>query len=694
MAPARFRQDIEGLRAVAVLAVLAHHANEALLRGGFAGVDMFFVVSGFVITTQLVREVERTGTVDLPGFYGRRAKRLLPAAGLVLIFTAGASWLLASRVQWTSISGDIVGAALYVVNWVFAARSVDYLAEDVAPSPVQHYWSLAVEEQFYFIWPVLILGLSAAAARLLTRRATAGDLPHGHELQVRRRFLASGLLVLVVLPSFAWSIYYTATNPQQAYFVTTTRLWELGIGALVAVAAPVWAQFRPLWGALIAWLGLAALLAGLLLQDTTTSWPGSAALVPTLGTAAVLVGGFSATSTGPVRLLGIPALVWIGGLSYSIYLWHWPLLQIATWQFGELSVWAGVVVAAASVGPAWLGYKFVESPLRHSPALNRSPRLALSVGANFTLVSVAAGMLLYIVALPGIGSGAAAEERPPAELSVGAGANDTPLFSVITPDPALAPQDVPDLYDLGCHSDIDDATVRVCELGDRESAIHVTLAGDSKAAQWSPAFETIAEQEGWALDVYTKSACPLTTALTVPEDEPYINCQEWGAELLGGLLEDPPDVLVTSGLRSRALPFGATQGETTREAMVDGYVDAWSQLTAQGVTIIALADSPQQPPDSVYECVSDHPEDANAQCSFPYKDGVGSRALREAADEVEGVTYVDTNQLVCPHQTCPALYRNVLTYRQGSHITATYASVLWRPLLDELRTVLERDPTS
>ncbi len=666
------------------------------MGGGFAGVDIFFVVSGFVITTQLVQEVERTGTVDLPGFYGRRAKRLLPAAGLVLIFTTIASWLLASRVQWTSISEDIVGAALYVVNWVFAARSVDYLAEDVAPSPVQHFWSLAVEEQFYFIWPVLILGLTAAAARLLTRSAKPANLPERQEAQVRRMFLAIGLLMLVVLPSLAWSIYHTATNPQQAYFVTTTRLWELGIGALVAVCAPVWTKLRPSLGALVGWLGLAVLMAGLLLQDTNTAWPGSAALVPTLGTAAVLVGGFSATSKGPVRLLGIPALVWIGGLSYSIYLWHWPLLQMATWQFGELPLWAGVLIAAASVGPAWLGFRFVESPLRHAPALNRSPRLALSVGANFTLVAVVTGMVLYVVALP---SGAprtadaakvAAESE--SESEIGDGADETPLFETITPDPASAPYDFPALYDLGCHSDIDEATVQACEFGDRDGDFVMTVAGDSKVAQWSPALEAIADEEGWALNVFTKSACPLTTVLTAPNDEPYANCQQWGEELLGELLDDPPDVLVTSGLRNSALPEGFGEGtETTNEAMIQGYVDAWSPLVAEGVTVLVLADSPQQPKDRVYECVAENQDAPNETCSFPYRDGVGSSTLRAAAERLDGAHYIDTNSLICPDGTCPAVYRNVLTYRQGSHITATYAAVLWEPLRDDLLKVLSEE---
>ncbi|UJH70082.1 acyltransferase [Ornithinimicrobium sp. INDO-MA30-4] len=298
--PRRFRRDIEGLRALAVVFVLIHHASASLLPGGFIGVDMFFVVSGFVITTQLVSEVERTGTVNLPGFYARRAKRLLPAAAMVLVFTAIVSWLFASRIQWSLIGTDIAASALYVVNWVFAARSVDYLAEDVEPSPVQHFWSLAVEEQFYVIWPLLIIGLALVSRWLVRRSEAAGEF----RLPLRGT-LAIGLLALVVVPSLTWGIYYTMASPERAYFVTTTRLWELGIGALVAVLAPTWDRLSQRVGAIVAWLGLLLLFVGLALITLETPWPGAAALAPTLATALIIVGGFKAEEQGPVRVLGL-----------------------------------------------------------------------------------------------------------------------------------------------------------------------------------------------------------------------------------------------------------------------------------------------------------------------------------------------------------------------------------------------------
>lgn len=669
----RFRSDIEGLRALAVVFVLIHHAGADLLPGGFIGVDMFFVVSGFVITTQLVREVERTGTVNLPGFYARRAKRLLPAAAMVLLFTAVASWLFASRVQWSLIGTDILGAALYVVNWVFAWRSVDYLAEDVEPSPVQHFWSLAVEEQFYFIWPILIIGL-ALGARLLARRRLAAKA----EPFPLRTVLAVGLVLLVVLPSLAWSIYYTIQSPAEAYFVTTTRLWELGIGALAAVLAPKWKGLSARAADGIAWAGLALLGVSLIVIDLQTSWPGSAALLPTLATVLVLIGGFNGSEKGPGRILGVVPLVWIGGLSYSLYLWHWPILRAGEWIIGDFSPIVGLGLVSLTVLPAWAGYHLVEKPFRYSKALSTSSRFSLSMGANFTLVGVVAGLILSTAA----GTGQAASgERTTSEYGLGSGPNDTPLYSTITPDPAVATEDVPDLYARGCQVNQVEAGVGECVSRiASEGTSDVAVVGDSKIAQWLPALEEIGAEQGWQVTSYTKSSCSFSTAVQVLDREPYDSCTVWNEELATLLSETQPDVVITSGLVSTAFEGS----ELTERAAVDGYVEAWSKLAGQDIPIIVLSDTPS--PDSavapVYECVAANPDDANDVCSWDSSDG--SPALSAAAGEVPMATYLDINQFVCPEGVCYPVYRNVLTYRQGSHITATFALLLEDSLAGEL----------
>ncbi|USQ76323.1 acyltransferase family protein [Ornithinimicrobium cryptoxanthini] len=721
----RFRGDVEGLRAIAVLLVLVYHAGVVSVSGGFVGVDVFFVVSGFVITNQLLREVESTGRLSLMGFYGRRAKRLLPAAGLVLVVTTIGSWLLTSRVQWQQIGGDIVGAAVYVVNWVFAARSVDYLAEDVEPSPVLHYWSLAVEEQFYLIWPVIILVLLAVLRRRAHRAAGRQGLPAGQIVVPQRRQLAIGLLAMIVLPSLVFSVVYTALRPSEAFFITPTRLWELGAGALVALGAGAWTRWSPGWGAALAWTGVVAVVASGFLVDTSTPWPGYAALLPVLGTAAVIVGGFTHTRWSPSVLLGTAPMVWIGGLSYSLYLWHWPLLRFWEWQFGAPSVPIGLLVVAASVVPSWLSYRWVESPIRHARALNVKPRYALSVGFNFTLVSLVAGLLLTGAATAqnagtgratgagwttdrsastdnsaatGVPDDSAASTQGPGGQAVGLPlpeaeqAGDEPFFDTLTPDPLDAVRDVPSIYDAGCQLDAEDTTSSPCESGDPDGSVVVAVVGDSKVAQWLPAIDAIAEENGWLVRSYTKSGCPFADSMQITaEGAEYTTCRDWGRDVLERLTgPERPAAIITSSVMSRGLPGDAADpDDASREGLTDGYVRYWSALEDAGVQVIALSDTPQ-PGDvaPVYACVDDHRDDPSV-CSWDLATSAGSTVLQAAVDEVDGAQFVDMDPWVCPGGRCVGVYRNVLTYRQGSHITGTFAQVLTEPLAAYLVPLVE-----
>lgn len=735
-----FRGDIEGLRAIAVLLVLLYHAGVTQLSGGFVGVDVFFVVSGFVITNQLVREIESTGRLSLWRFYGRRAKRLLPAAGLVLVVTAVVAWLLAPRVHWQSIGGDIVGAGAYVVNWVFAARSVDYLAEDVAPSPVLHFWSLAVEEQFYLLWPLVILAL-IGLWRLRQRRSASKHVSG----TPRRGHLALGLLLLIVVPSLVFSIVYTQSHPSEAFFVTPTRLWELGVGGLLALGAARLETLPRFVAGLVAWLGLGLLLTSAFLVDANTPWPGYWALAPVLGTAAVIAGGFRAKRWGPAGLLGTAPFVWVGGLSYSLYLWHWPLLRFWEWEQGTPTVWVGLGIVAASFLPAWLAYTLVESPLRYARALSTTPRYAVSVGLNCSLAAVLAGVLLIVGALGGSSAGgqstgaqwssddAAVSSAPgedgaestagPSEdealTTSGPGEDealttadpgedeldepvvaglplpeaeqpgDEPFFDQITPDPLQATADVPGLYASGCQIAEADDTSEPCDFGDLDSDVVVAVVGDSKAAQWVPALERIGEEQGWLIRTYTKQSCSFADSLQdTAQGEPYTSCRAWGQDVLDRLTgEERPDVVLTSGVRSTGL-VGDEPGEPTAEGLTDGYVRYWQALADEGVPVIALSDTPSPPIGPVYECVDEHRDDP-AECSWPYAASPGSQVLQDAAAQVDEATFVDMGPWVCPGGECVGVYRNVLTYRQGSHITATFAEVLTEPLAAYLTPLVE-----
>jgi peptidoglycan/LPS O-acetylase OafA/YrhL len=660
-----FRPDIEGLRAVAIGLVLVYHAGVRWVPGGFVGVDVFFVISGFLITTLLVREAERTGRIALARFYARRARRLLPAAALTLLAAAFLTWWLLPVTQRRVFGGDIVSAAFYVVNWRLAARSVDYLAEGVADSPVQHFWSLAVEEQFYLIWPFLIIVALLVARRLrLPLRPTLGVA-----------------LALVVVPSLAWSIHQTAVSPSTAFFVTTTRLWELGIGAAVAVGAVWWTRLPRAAGIVLGLLGGAGLVASGLLVTADDAWPGSHALLPVLATAAVIVAGASAADTGLNRLLAWAPLVWVGGLSYSLYLWHWLFIVGGTAHFGTLGAKRGLLLTAVAFVPAWLSHRFVENPVRFSPRLTRANGLSLSVGANLSLVAAVAGLVLC---LPhGTGGGSASPTAPSSTATATFGAAAVladpvaakELWKVdtadsITPAPDQATSDVPDAYDKGCQVKQDSGKPVECVYGDPDGAVTVALVGDSKALQWITALDAIGKQRGWRVVTDTKSTCAFTAADVLLDGKVYSTCSDWNDATTQRLLETKPDIVLTSQQSSVALP--PEGGKATKAGMQAGLEKRWTQLQDAGITVVPIANN-AAPDGTVYECVAEHP-DALSTCAFKAKFPVAD--VQRAAAATVGAPVLDLTDVICPGGMCPAVIGDVLVYRQGSHLTRTFVGTL------------------
>ncbi|MEV0274244.1 acyltransferase family protein [Hamadaea sp. NPDC050747] len=659
----RFRGDIEGMRAIAVGLVLFYHAGVPFLAGGFVGVDVFFVISGFLITSLLTAELGRTGRISLLGFYARRAKRLLPATALVLIVTAVLTAFAIPRTQWQDVGGDIIAAALYLINWRLADRSVDYLAEDSVASPVQHFWSLAVEEQFYLVWPLVVLAIAVLAKRVKRRPD---------------RMLHVGLGLLVV-PSFIWSIQLTGQEPTKAFFVSTTRIWELGVGALVAMTAGLWTKLSRRATVILGWTGLAAVLASGALFSTETAWPGYAALVPVLGAAAVIVAGCVTTREGPAVILSVAPLQWIGGLSYSLYLWHWPLIAITTAIWGKLTATQGVVVVMVSLLPAWLAHRAFENPIRKSSTLSRSPRFALSLGLNFSFAGVAAGLAILVAVDPvpvgdsvptQMAAGAAVLRAEPRDDPAGA---PTDEVAWMTPLPIKATADVHRLYQEDCQQDFAKTEVVTCEFGDPQGATRVAIVGDSKIAQWLPALEPIAQQSNWHLTTYLKSSCSFARALTTDDGKPFRQCRTWSNEVLERLTANPPDIVITSQSKGEALRADGTE---SAEAMVDALRAVWTELTAAGSKVVVIADNPV-PGMNVYECVANNPKKMTA-CSFSRGESVSPAAVAQvkAAEGLAGVSVVDLNDAICPTERCAPVIGNVLIYRQGTHITATYIKSL------------------
>lgn len=655
-----FRPDIEGLRGLAVLSVLAFHAAVPGLTGGYVGVDVFFVISGFLITGMLVGR-----PLGLRDFAARRARRILPAAATVLVATAVAGGALLDPLRGTDLARDLIASAGQFANWRFVGQQTDYLAAERDPSPLQHFWSLSVENQFYLLWGVLLLGL---ARYLYGRRRAAA---------ITLTTLGIGGVSLVLC------LRWTETSAPLAYFSTGSRLWEFAAGACAALLAGLVANRGAERAGVRAalrisgWAGLAAVAGPIFLYDRNTPFPGSAALLPVLGAAALLLGGASGSSPSwfaAGRLLESRPLRAAGRLSYGWYLWHWPVLTIAQARYGPLSWTTLALLTAASALPAWLTLRLVEEPLRHGGAA--APRRGLAVGASALVIPLIAALTLGggTVRALGTSASAASTVAPP-------GAADGPrllapgtVLTALTPPLARAREDFPP--GKGCEIALNADTSPRCLFGDEHSPDRIVLLGDSHAGQWISAGLAMAEQRHWALEVLVKPGCPLST-LTVRNNvlgRTFEECDRWRENTLTRLANEPrPRLVLLAGLNR----YG-TQEERTR-----GWTRTLDRLAALGAPLAYLGDTPM-PGKDIPTCLaaSDGRSDA---CVFP-RDTAFERdpLLDDGLAARYGVRTLDVGPLLCPGTGpgCPAVLEGVVLYRDTGHITDTLARVL-APRLDK-----------
>ncbi|WP_341719329.1 acyltransferase family protein [Micromonospora sp. FIMYZ51] len=671
-----FRADIEGLRALAVLLVVLWHADAPLISGGFVGVDVFFVISGYLITRGMLAEVRERGRLSLSRFYARRAKRLLPSAGLVLLAALVLAYLFLPDIRWRNTAWDVVTSAFYVVNWRLADQAVDYLAAEQAPSIVQHYWSLAVEEQFYLGWPLLLVGVAWWARR----RASAGS---------RFRAGALGAVAVVGLASFAWSVFLVETDPGRAYFVTTGRVWELAIGALLALAP------LRLPGALapvLGWAGVGAIAGSAMLLDTSSAFPGLLAVPATVGTALVIAAG-TTHRYGPVALLRLRPMQFVGGISYTLYLWHWPLLVAFTVGMDDPGFTAPAAAVALAVLLAYLTSRLVERPLWHSRKLSVRPRAALAVGLACTVLSGCGGVVFQVATAPDRGDnpavwdmqGAAALDVDDAER---AGA-PVDRADQIVPDPRVARDDLPTIYADDCHASKEETRVRRCTYGGATPTATVVLIGDSHAAQWAPALQAIGQRRNWKLITYTKSSCPYLDIVVAESDKPYHDCRTWNQAVRRAVAEDRPDLIVTSSFNYSAYSDGGVlSGRQNRTALVESMRRTWRELSSLA-PVVVLRDSPA-PRIDIADCVSGNRTRLTA-CAVSRDEalaGIGPLQV-EAAQGAQGVHLIDLTEAICPTDRCAAVIGDVLVYRDTNHLTATYVRTL-APRLDEQLPAIAR----
>jgi peptidoglycan/LPS O-acetylase OafA/YrhL len=376
----KFRPDVEGLRAIAVALVVLFHAGVPGLTGGFVGVDVFFVISGFVITGVLLRERTGSGRNSVLAFYGRRSRRIIPAATLVIIVTVLASYHWLGFLMGGNVARDGRAAATFWVNFHFIATGTNYWTSQLPPSPLQNYWSLSVEEQFYVAYPVLFIGVAAIAIRRV-------DLRHRISL----------MLTAAIAVSFWWSIAQTSSNATAAYFSPFTRAWELALGALVAMNVRHLARLPVRMAAVITWLGLGGILLSGFLYSSSTPYPGSAVALPVISTAGVIAGGTAGFRFGAEMLLHLRPFQWLGRISYSLYLWHWPLLIIPMEYAGhQLSLKDNLGWVTVAVGASIATYFLIENPIRHANRLRQSWRL--SIGLGLVLIATTVGVTTFELA--------------------------------------------------------------------------------------------------------------------------------------------------------------------------------------------------------------------------------------------------------------------------------------------------------
>lgn len=677
----QFRPDIEGLRAVAVLAVVAFHAGA--VAGGFVGVDVFFVISGFLITGLLWSELSVTGRVNLAAFYAARARRLLPAAAVVLIATAAATTALLPPLQARSVLDDGLASALYAGNYRFAMTGTDYLGHS-APSPFQHYWSLGVEEQFYLLWPALMIGIGA-----LLRRG-------------RPAYLTG--LALVIAVSLTLSVRWTQTSPPWAFFSLPTRAWELAIGGAIALSVPLWRRLPPGFAALAGFSGLTLIGMAIVRLDDRTPYPGTAALLPVLGTALVIGAGCARPTWGAGRLLSLRWMRAIGRLSYSWYLWHWPLLVFAPMVAGHPLGWVGrTATVLASLVLAVLTWRFVERPVRYARRLRGSAGRSLALGSAITAAAVSAALLLPLLVPTPVGRGAptAAAVVHPAEqavpgssptvpatdpfgmihAAVAASARASAVPADLSPPLAEAAFNKPSVFFDGCVRSWLEVGAPDCVSGDPTSSTTVALIGDSHAAMWHPALDHVARQRHWRLVTMAKVTCPLQDLQIISPylGRQYSECEQWRQEALAQLASEQPRLVVLSMSRRYASNFGFSSYDP---AWIESLTALVADLRATtGAQVLVLGPVPD-PHTDVPVCLSGNLDDALI-CAPLRADGLDANGIAAEIQATSdgGGRYAVVSEWFCTAEVCPVVIGNDLVFRDDNHLTVSYAEAL-APALD------------
>jgi len=606
-------KEIQGLRALAVLLVISFHAK--FLSGGFVGVDIFYVISGYLITGLLLRELGETGSISLANFYSRRIRRLLPSTFLVLVATAIVSFVVMPSSARSNLGRNIVAAALYVSNYVFAWWQNDYQNLGATPSPIIHFWSLAVEEQFYLVWPLLILLAARGGRHLRVFKVLAG----------------------VTFVSFVLSFFATSRFPIWSFYSLPTRAWELGLGALVVFVRDYPLAFRKWrW---TTWMAIASVFISATIFNENTLFPGKAALLPTLSVAFLLF----MINHLPRLLSGVfnfRLVQWIGDISYPLYLWHWPALVLPVYVFNApLTPLQRLCSIGLTFLLAGLTHRFVENPFRH-------------IHKPFGSVLRAAAMGTLIVSILGVGISYSSAK----ELQIKGIAGSTALKAITR---------LPSIYSDGCQVGKTATSSPPCVYGDIHGVRSIYLFGDSHAAQWFPTLNSIAASHGFKLVVLTKSSCP-AAGVQLSDQGAFRNapCQLWRENSFKRIAKAHPWAVVVSNFEHYVPPQNISNSSSWWRKGVVRTMTRLSPITAH---LVYIQDTPW-PNRDIPSCLL---QNSVSDCATP-------RSASEAwlTGSIGGLgDIVDPTDWFCT-KTCPAIRDGIVVYRDTTHMTVDFATHL------------------
>lgn len=610
-----FRPDIEGLRGVAILLVVFYHVGLPGFSGGYIGVDVFFVLSGYLITGLLVKEIESTGRLRIARFYGRRARRLLPALTLTLLVTCVASFYLLTPIEQRQLPKSAFATAAYASNIYFAKAATDYLGGTAETNPFLHTWTLSVEEQFYLIWPLLILIAGRGG---------------------RRPLFAT--MVVIFVSTFALSVWLTRFRHPWAFFLSPPRAWEFAAGGLCVLLSRETRLTE-----FVRWGGLAAMLCAALAFTRQTPFPGVAALLPVAGTGMILHAGQPGRGLG--KLLSTPPLRLIGKLSYSWYLWHWPSLVIATAIWGRLSPGARGVCLLFSLALAGLTYYTIENPIRHSVHLVLRPVRSLGMAAGLALFGLAASLgwrvaIAHVLASP-------SQERL-----------------------AHAATDRPEIYAAGCFLGFYETATHACTFGEGKT---VVLLGDSHAAQWFPALRAL---KGWRVVTFLKSACaaPDVSYIYPTIKRRYTECEEWRSKALDEIIALRPDAVVMASSKAYV---PSTVPPQEWEAGTQRTLNRLVRSGAR-VYLIRDTPAPQFHVTACLSRAAWSTWLEPKGCDFERAKSLSEdvRKAEQAAAVNAGAQYLDLTQYICPEPDCRPELAGQIVFDEENYLTATFARSL------------------